>query len=51
MSWAASQRASSVELSVKEPNRPGRRLYERNQFLVDGIGDEADEVGMVRTLS
>lgn len=51
ISWAASQGASSVELSVKESNRRARRLYERNQFLVDGIGDEADEVRMVRTLS
>lgn len=51
ISWAASQGASSVELSVKESNRPAHRLYERNQFLVDGIGDETDEVRMVRTLS
>jgi ribosomal protein S18 acetylase RimI-like enzyme len=50
-SWAASQGASIVELCVKASNVPARRLYERNEFLVDGAGVADDEIRMVRTLS
>lgn len=50
IAWAVGQEASGVELSVKVSNLPARRLYERNEFLVCGVGDGADEVRMVRTL-
>ena len=49
--WAEGQTASVVSLSVKASNLPARRLYERNLFMVDGVGDEDDEVRMARPLS
>ena len=51
ISWAKDQGASGVELSVKASNLTARRLYERNQFRVDGIGEGDDEIRMARTLS
>jgi ribosomal protein S18 acetylase RimI-like enzyme len=50
ISWAASEGATQVELSVKESNGPALPLYVRHGFPVIGAGDDEDELRMIRTI-
>lgn len=48
--WANDRHARHIVLSVKHTNHHARRLYERHHFVVDGAGDDPDELRMTRPL-
>lgn len=48
--WAESRKASRVELDLNDSNLPARRLYEHNQFALEGNRGAVDEVRRVRSL-